>query len=157
MSVAMSSCGALGWITDSKGYRNQDVDPQSGKAWPVMPPILLQLARQAAEQAGYAEFRPDSCLINCYISGAGMSLHQDKNERDAAAPIVSVSLGLSAVFLFGGLQRSHRVQRHHLVHGDVAVWGGASRFYFHGVAPLKDGHHPILGSRRLNLTFRKVL
>lgn len=156
MSVSMSSCGALGWTSDRLGYRYLALDPQSGLPWPLMPTILLQLAAQAAAQAGYAGFVPDSCLINCYLPGAGMSLHQDKNERDVAAPIVSVSLGLPAVFMFGGLQRSDPVQRYRLVHGDVAVWGAASRFYFHGVAPLKHGEHAMLGSRRINLTFRKV-
>ncbi len=157
MSVAMTNCGQVGWITDRRGYRYDAIDPDSGCAWPAMPAVFLDVAKRAAAHAGFANFWPDACLINCYEAGARLTLHQDKNERDVDAPIVSVSLGLPAVFLFGGAQRQHRPQRHRLEHGDVAVWGGPARYAFHGIAPLADGQHPLLGARRINLTFRKAL
>jgi len=157
MSVAITNCGQVGWVTDRKGYRYQATDPESGLLWPVMPELFLDIASSAANTAGYANFQPDSCLINCYQPGARMALHQDKDERDAGAPIVSISLGLPALFMFGGLQRGDKTQRMLLEHGDVVVWGGVSRFNYHGVTPLKKGAHPLLGSRRINLTFRKAL
>jgi alkylated DNA repair protein (DNA oxidative demethylase) len=156
MSVAMTNCGDFGWVTDRSGYRYDAVDPLSGRAWPPMPPVFLQLAAQAAESAGFAGFSPDVCLINRYEPGARMSLHQDRDERDFDAPIVSVSLGLPAAFLFGGPKRSDKPQRYRLQHGDVVVWGGPSRLFFHGVAPLADGEHALLGRQRVNLTFRKA-
>jgi alkylated DNA repair protein (DNA oxidative demethylase) len=156
MSVAMTNCGNAGWVTDSRGYRYSADDPQTGQPWPALPPLLRELADRAAERAGFASFTPDVCLINRYVPGARMSLHQDKDELDFTAPIVSVSLGLPAIFLFGGLKRSDKPKRFRLEHGDVAVWGGPSRLFFHGVAPLADGEHPLMGRQRLNLTFRKV-
>ena len=156
MSVGMTSCGELGWVTDRKGYRYSAVDPESGKPWPPMPPEFLNLAQRAAAAAGFPNFIPDACLINRYAVGAKMSLHQDKDERDLQQPIVSVSLGLPAVFQFGGLDRRDPVRRVHLEHADVVVWGGASRLAYHGVMPLKDGVHPELGSCRINLTFRRA-
>jgi alkylated DNA repair protein (DNA oxidative demethylase) len=156
MSVAMTNCGSMGWVTDRSGYRYDGVDPQSGKPWPAMPPSFRALAGQAAAQAGFDGFSPDACLINRYQPGARMSLHQDRDEADFAAPIVSVSLGLPAVFLFGGLARSDRPRRFRLQHGDVAVWGGPTRLAFHGVAPLADGEHALMGRQRINLTFRKA-
>lgn len=156
MSVAMSNCGALGWISDRRGYRYAPGDPQSGKPWPAMPRVFAQLAREAAAQAGFQNFAPDACLINRYEAGAKLSLHQDRDERDFDQPIVSVSLGLPAVFLFGGLRRGDRQLRIPLAHGDVVVWGGPSRMRYHGVIPLKDGMHPQLGACRINLTFRKA-
>jgi alkylated DNA repair protein (DNA oxidative demethylase) len=156
MSVAMTSCGSLGWVTDRSGYRYDAVDPDSGRPWPAMPPLFRQLAEQAASDAGFAGFAPDACLINRYQPGAKMSLHQDRDEQDFAAPIVSVSLGLPATFLFGGLKRTDKTQRHRLAHGDVVVWGGPARLAFHGVAPLADGEHGLLGRRRINLTFRRA-
>lgn len=156
MSVAMTNCGQVGWVTDRSGYRYDSNDPESGRAWPVMPEAFLDVAIRAAKHAGFENFLPDACLINCYEPGARLSLHQDKDERDATAPIVSVSLGLTAVFLFGGARRQDRPHRYRLEHGDVAVWGGTARFTFHGIAPLADGHHPILGRKRINLTFRKA-
>jgi alkylated DNA repair protein (DNA oxidative demethylase) len=156
MSVAMTNCGSLGWVSDRTGYRYDGNDPQSGLPWPEMPPVFLELAGQAAAQAGFAGFRPDACLVNCYEPGARLSLHQDRDEEHLGAPIVSVSLGLSAIFLWGGLKRADRPVRYRLTHGDVAVWGGPSRLVFHGVAPLADGEHPLLGRRRVNLTFRKA-
>ena len=156
MWVAMSNCGCLGWVTDRSGYRYDAIDPQTNKAWPAMPHVFLLLARRAAGRAGFGEFAPDACLINRYEPGARMSLHQDRDERDFAAPIVSVSLGLPAIFLFGGPKRSDKPQRYRLQHGDVVVWGGPSRLYFHGVAPLADGEHAALGRQRINLTFRKA-
>jgi len=156
MSVAMTNCGALGWVTDRTGYRYQGIDPDSGRAWPVMPESFLGLAGKAASVAGYGGFVPDACLINQYEVGAKMSLHQDKNERDFGQPIVSVSLGIGAVFLFGGMERSDVQQRVALQHGDVVVWGGESRLRFHGVLALKEAEHVRLGRRRINLTFRKA-
>jgi len=157
MSVAMTNCGPVGWVSDPGGYRYDPVDPASGRTWPAMPAIFLDVAKTAAAIAGFENFVPDACLINCYEPGARLSLHQDKDERDAGAPIVSVSLGLPAIFLFGGATRKIRPQRYRLEHGDVVVWGGHSRFNFHGIAPLAAGHHPLTGARRINLTFRKAL
>jgi alkylated DNA repair protein (DNA oxidative demethylase) len=156
MSVAMSNCGGLGWVTDRSGYRYDANDPETGKPWPAMPPSFRELARQAAAEAGFDGFSPDACLINRYQSGAKMSLHQDKDELDFGAPIVSVSLGLPATFLFGGSKRSDKSRRFRLEHGDVVVWGGPARLRFHGVAPLADGEHALMGRHRINLTFRKV-
>ncbi|TKW79837.1 MAG: DNA oxidative demethylase AlkB [Bradyrhizobium icense] len=156
MSVAMTNCGTAGWVTDRSGYRYDGADPDSGKPWPAMPPVLRELAEAAAREGGFPGFAPDACLINRYEPGAKMSLHQDRDEKDFAAPIVSVSLGLPAIFLFGGPKRDNKPQRYRLVHGDVVVWGGPSRLYFHGVAPLADGEHPLLGRRRINLTFRRA-
>ncbi|ABD71714.1 DNA-N1-methyladenine dioxygenase [Rhodoferax ferrireducens T118] len=156
MSAAMSNCGPLGWVSGASGYRYAALDPLSGQPWPAMPACLMDLARRAAAQAGYANFTPDACLINEYLPGAKLSLHQDKDEKDLRAPIVSLSLGLPAVFLFGTPSRKDRPQRWRLVHGDVVVWGGPSRLAYHGVAALADGEHALLGRRRLNLTFRCV-
>jgi alkylated DNA repair protein (DNA oxidative demethylase) len=156
MSVSTSSCGALGWVSDPHGYRYAAHDPMSGQPWPAMPECFLRLAERAAAEAGFADFHPEACLINQYVPGAKLSLHQDKDEKDLQAPIVSVSLGLPAIFLFGGTERKQRPQRYRLAHGDVVVWGGPSRLAFHGVAPLVEGEHALLGARRINLTFRKV-
>jgi alkylated DNA repair protein (DNA oxidative demethylase) len=156
MSVAMTNCGGYGWVTDRSGYRYDAVDPVSGRAWPAMPPSFSELAGQAAARAGFDGFAPDACLINRYEPGARMSLHQDRDERDFGSPIVSVSLGLPAIFLFGGLKRSDKPQRYRLEHGDVVVWGGPSRLFFHGIAPLADGEHAALGRQRINLTFRRA-
>ena len=157
MSVAMTNCGAAGWVTDRSGYRYDARDPLTGKPWPAMPGIFSDLARRAASAGGFGNFEPDACLINRYDPGARLTLHQDKNERDYTAPIVSVSLGLPAVFLFGGLRRKDRPQRMRLESGDVAVWGGPTRLAYHGVAPLADGDNPLTGRCRYNLTFRTAL
>jgi alkylated DNA repair protein (DNA oxidative demethylase) len=154
MSVGTSSCGQLGWITDRSGYRYSSVDPLSGLPWPSMPAMFADLAHEAAERAGFEDFHADSCLINQYVPGAKMSLHQDKDEKGYAAPIVSLSLGLPAMFLFGGFERSDKSQRIPLLHGDMVVWGGVDRLRYHGVLPIKPGHHPRLGERRVNITFR---
>jgi alkylated DNA repair protein (DNA oxidative demethylase) len=156
MSVAMTNCGEAGWVTDRSGYRYDGADPESGKVWPAMPAAFRELAESAAREGGFPGFAPDACLINRYEPGAKMSLHQDRDEQDFSAPIVSVSLGLPAIFLFGGTKRSDKPRRYRLEHGDVVVWGGPSRLFFHGVAPLADGEHPALGRRRINLTFRKA-
>jgi alkylated DNA repair protein (DNA oxidative demethylase) len=156
MSVAMTNCGNAGWVTDHTGYRYDGTDPSSAKPWPAMPPVFRALAEAAAGEGGFAGFTPDACLINRYVPGARMSLHQDKNENDFGAPIVSVSLGLPAIFLFGGPKRADKSQRYRLEHGDVVVWGGPSRLFFHGVAPLADGEHAVMGRQRINLTFRKA-
>jgi DNA oxidative demethylase len=156
MSVAMTNCGSLGWVSDRRGYRYEACDPLSGVPWPPMPPVFLDLAQAAAQASGFPGFAPDACLINRYEPGARLTLHQDKDERDLGAPIVSVSLGLPAVFLFGGDARTDRRRRVPLQHGDVVVWGGPARLHHHGVLALKDGHHDILGAQRLNLTFRRA-
>ena len=157
MSVAMTNCGTAGWVTDRSGYRYDAIDPLSGARWPEMLACFAGLATEAATQAGFNGFAADACLINRYEPGARMSLHQDKNERDFDAPIVSVSLGLPVVFLFGGLNRSDRPRRVPLKHGDAVVWGGPARLRYHGVMPLKEGYHAALGGQRVNLTFRKAL
>ena len=156
MSVAMTNCGALGWTSDARGYRYTPADPQTGTPWPALPDSFERLAQQAAEAAGFAGFVPDACLVNRYLPGARLSLHQDRNERDYAAPIVSVSLGMAATFLFGGLERSARPARVPLCHGDVVVWGAQDRLRYHGVMPLRDVPHSLLGRQRINFTFRKA-
>jgi DNA oxidative demethylase len=157
MSVAMTNCGAAGWVSDATGYRYDAFDPATGQRWPPMPQAFADLASQAADRAGFGRFAPDACLINRYEPGARLSLHQDRNERDMRSPIVSVSLGLPAVFLLGGIRRQVRPQRVPLVHGDVVVWGGPARLFYHGVLALKDGEHRALGRCRVNLTFRRAL
>lgn len=156
MSVAMLNAGALGWVSDAAGYRYTTTDPQTGRTWPTIPPVFMELASRAAQVLGFNRFVPDACLINRYTPGTRLSLHQDRDEQDHQAPIVSVSLGLPATFLWGGLQRQNRTTRYRLAHGDVAVWGGPSRLMFHGISELKDGVHPLTGALRYNLTFRKV-
>jgi alkylated DNA repair protein (DNA oxidative demethylase) len=157
MSVAMTNCGAVGWVADRSGYRYDPLDPLSGRPWPPMPALLRRLAGTAAAAAGFAGFLPDACLINHYQPGARLSLHQDKDERDLGHPVVSISLGLPAIFQFGGRSRSDRPLRVPLFHGDVVVFGGPSRLVYHGILPLKEGAHPRLGPRRLNLTLRRAL
>ena len=157
MSVAMTNCGSAGWITDRAGYRYDRIDPLTGSPWPAMPACFLDLAGAAGEAAGFPGFRPDACLINRYVPGARLSLHQDRDERDMSHPIVSVSLGLPATFLFGGLKRGDPARKFTLRHGDVAVWGGPSRLRFHGVTELKDGNDETFGRQRINLTFRGAL
>ena len=154
MSVAMTNCGALGWVSDRRGYRYDAIDPESGKRWPPMPDLFVRLAAEAAALAGFGRFAPQACLINRYQPGAKLSLHQD--EGDFAAPIVSVSFGVEAVFLLGGLKRTDKAERVLLEHGDVVVLGGDARMRYHGVMPLKNGHHRLLGNQRINLTFRKA-
>jgi alkylated DNA repair protein (DNA oxidative demethylase) len=156
MSVAMSNCGMLGWVSDAAGYRYLAIDPDSGQPWPALPPPFAELAAEAASLVGYEDFRPDACLVNRYAPGARLTLHQDRDERDFTQPIVSVSLGLPAVFLFGGDKRSDPARRIPLAHGDVAVWGGTSRLRYHGVLPLADGEHALTGRCRINLTFRRA-
>lgn len=156
MSVAMSNCGAEGWVSDRAGYRYQTTDPQTNKPWPAMPPRLRALAQQAADDSGYTGFEPTVCLINHYAPGARMGLHQDRDESNLTAPIVSFSLGLPATFIWGGGQRIGKTRRIMLRHGDAVVWGGEDRLRFHGVAPLKDGAHPLTGHARINLTFRQT-
>ena len=156
MSVAMTNCGKLGWVSDRNGYRYDPIDPDGGQAWPAMPAMFRQLALEAAAAAGFPGFAPDACLINRYAPGTRLSLHQDRDEGNYAHPIVSVSLGISAVFLWGGAQRADKARRIGLVHGDVVVWGGPARLRFHGVLPLPEASHPLTGPHRINLTFRKA-
>jgi alkylated DNA repair protein (DNA oxidative demethylase) len=156
MSVGLTNCGILGWTTDRRGYRYTKEDPITGLPWPAMPGVFMNLAKHAATRAGFPDFIPDACLINRYVPGARLSLHQDKNEADFSKPIVSVSLGIPAVFQFGGMARSDKPVRVPLTHGDVAVWGGVDRMRYHGVLPLKEATHPLLGAQRINFTFRKA-
>jgi alkylated DNA repair protein (DNA oxidative demethylase) len=156
MSVAMTNCGELGWVSDRRGYRYDPVDPESRERWPALPESFRALALDAAARAGYPGFLPDACLVNRYEPGSRLSMHQDRDEKDLRAPIVSVSLGLPAVFLWGGDERGDPARKLALRHGDVVVWGGPSRLRFHGVQALKDGEHPFAGPFRINLTFRKV-
>ena len=156
MSVAMTNCGDAGWISDREGYRYSSDDPQTGRAWPAMPEAFRDVASRAASRAGFPGFVPDACLVNRYDPGARLTLHQDRDERDFGAPIVSVSLGLPATFLFGGERRADRPLRIDLAHGDVVVWGGSARLRFHGVLPLAEGWHPLTGRHRVNLTLRKA-
>jgi DNA oxidative demethylase len=157
MSVAMSNCGEVGWVTDGSGYRYDRLDPLTGRSWPPMPEPIRALAIRAAHAAGYVPFKPDACLINRYEPGSRLSLHQDRNERDFAPPVVSISLGLPATFLFGGDERRERPRRLRLASTDVVVWGGRARLAFHGVAPLEEGLHPETGRCRFNLTVRAAL
>lgn len=156
MSVAMTNCGQLGWVSDEGGYRYDAIDPVTGRPWPAMPDIFRELAAKAAAQAGFHDFETDVCLVNRYEPGAQMGLHQDKDERDFGSPVVSVSLGLPATFLFGGIRRSERPRRFLLESGDVVVWGGLARLFHHGVSKLADGDHPLTGRCRINLTFRRA-
>jgi DNA oxidative demethylase len=156
MSVAMTNCGTAGWVTDRRGYRYAERDPLSGGLWPAMPTLFSDIAARAASAAGFADFVPDACLVNRYEPGARMSLHQDKDERDFAQPIVSISLGLPATFLFGGEKRSDRPRRFRLENGDVVVWGGPARMLFHGIDPLPQGVDPLTGASRYNLTLRRA-
>jgi DNA oxidative demethylase len=157
MSVAMTSCGQVGWVTDRTGYRYAPVDPMTGRSWPAMPQLFRTLAVRSAAAAGFPGFEPDACLINRYEPGARLSLHRDEDERDLGAPVVSVSLGVPATFLFGGLKRKDRPRRLRLEAGDVMVWGGPSRLVYHGVAPLAEAEDLLTGRCRINLTFRKAL
>ena len=156
MSVAMTNCGDRGWVSTESGYRYAESDPLTGAPWPAIPTVMLELAREAAEAAGFGTFTPDACLVNRYEPGARLTLHQDKDERDFDQPIVSVSLGVPAMFLFGGVKRKDRVTRVPLEHGDVVVFGGSSRLRYHGVAPLKTTQHPFAGQARINLTLRRA-
>lgn len=156
MSVAMTNCGDFGWSSDSRGYQYTEQDAENGRKWPPMPPLFRQLALDCAREAGFPQFNPDACLINRYEPGAKLTLHQDKDEKDLRQPIVSVSLGLPAVFQFGGFERGDATQRVLLEHGDIVVWGGPSRLRYHGILPLKPGVHPLAGAFRYNLTFRRA-
>jgi alkylated DNA repair protein (DNA oxidative demethylase) len=156
MSVAMTNCGPLGWVTDKRGYRYSPIDPETQKPWPPLPAVFAELAQTAANTAGFPHFTPDACLLNRYEPGSRLTLHQDKNERDFTAPIVSVSLGLPATFLFGGEERADKTIRIPVDHGDVLVWGGPARLRYHGILPLKDGTHPLAGPYRFNITFRQA-
>lgn len=154
MSVAMTNCGAVGWFSDRRGYRYTRIDPATGRPWPAMPSAFARLARNAARNAGFADYAPDVCLINRYDPGTRLTLHVDQDEHDRRVPIVSVSLGVPATFLWGGLARSDRQRRVPLFHGDAVVWGGPARMTYHGVSSIKHNAHPLTGNRRLNLTFR---
>lgn len=156
MSVAMTNCGDLGWVTDRNGYRYQPTDPLSGEPWPEMPPLLLSLAQRLAAHVGFVDYHPDVCLINCYQPGASMGLHQDRDEHNLQAPIVSISLGQDATFIWGGFERRGPTRRFTLYHGDVVIWGGPERMRFHGVARLRAGQHPLTGESRINITFRQT-
>lgn len=155
MSAAMTNCGPLGWTTDRSGYRYTRDDPETGAPWPPMPERFLTLAAEAAAAAGYVDFVPDACLVNRYEPGAKMGLHRDKDELDFDAPIVSVSLGIPATFQWGGTARSDKPRRVPLAHGDVVVFGGASRLVYHGVLTVPEATHARAGRFRFNLTLRR--
>jgi len=154
MSAAITACGDYGWISDRCGYRYSQIDPLTGKPWPTMPKTLSEIGQECAHKAGYNNYQPDTCLINRYVPGSKMSLHQDRDEKDFTTPIVSISLGIPATFLFGGLERSDKTIKIPVTHGDVVVWGGKSRLFFHGVLPIKQAYHPFWGDHRVNITFR---
>lgn len=152
--IPMTNCGDWGWISDASGYRYSATDPATGKSWPKMPAYFIEKAQAALIAAGFPSVVSTSCLINAYAPGQHLGVHQDKDEADHTQPIVSFSLGLPARFALGGFTRNEPHQEILLNHGDVFVFGGASRMRFHGVLPIKDGHHPQIGKRRFNLTFR---
>ena len=156
MSVRTTSFGEFGWVSSKQGYGYAVKNSFTNESWPPIPESFFDLAQRAANQAGYVNFKPDTCLINVYEIGDKMGLHQDKDEADFSKPIVSVSLGLPVIFQFGGLTRTAKTLKVPLSHGDVVVWGADSRLCFHGVLPLKAGTHGTLGQRRINLTFRKA-
>ena len=156
MSVEMTNCGRVGWVSDRKGYRYETHDPLTGKPWPIMPNPFADLAATMAARAGYDSFAPDACLINRYSAGSKMGLHQDRDEEDFSQPIVSVSLGLPIRFNFGGERRTDRTTKVNLRHGDVVVFGGVARLAFHGVGTLRRGTHELTGVYRYNLTFRAI-
>jgi len=157
MSVEMTNCGDVGWVSDRTGYRYETIDPLTNLSWPAIPALFAQLANGVAEQAGFPEFHPDACLINRYAMGSKMGLHQDRDEQDFAQPIVSVSLGLPITFNFGGGTRTSPTTKTELRHGDVVVFGGQSRLAFHGVGTLRRGQHSLTGPYRFNLTFRRAI
>jgi alkylated DNA repair protein (DNA oxidative demethylase) len=157
MSVATTNCGNAGWLSDRSGYRYDAIDPETGRQWPALPELFADLAARAAREAGFAQFEPDACLVNRYAPSARLALHQDRNERDFDAPIVSVSLGVPATFLWGGATRADRPRRVPVEHGDIVVWGGPARLNFHGVDTLRESYHALTGSVRFNLTFRRAL
>lgn len=156
MSVAMTNCGDAGWLSDRSGYRYDAIDPQTNRHWPTLPGVFADLAMRAADAAGFENFAPDACLINRYEPGARLSLHQDRNERDFDEPIVSVSMGVPATFLWGGGTRAARPRRVRLEHGDVVVWGAETRLNFHGIEPLRADAHALTGNVRFNLTLRRA-
>jgi alkylated DNA repair protein (DNA oxidative demethylase) len=156
MSVKTTSFGKFGWVGTPQGYGYSEVDLVTKKAWPPMPAVFFQLATDAAKEGGYSDFVPDTCLVNLYAIGTKMGLHRDQDELDFSQPIVSVSLGISATFLFGGAKRSDKTTKIPLTHGDVVVWGGKSRLHYHAIMPLKPNTHELLGACRINLTFRKA-
>jgi len=152
MGVMVSDCGT----PEAFRRRWDPANPAVRQMWPPMPRALLDFSLRCAVRAGFPLFRPDTCHVNRYQAGTKLGLHQDRHECDMSQPIVSVSFGLECVFLLGGLERTDSPKRILLEHGDVIVWGGPSRMRFHGVQPLKPGHHPLTGPYRYNLTFRKV-
>lgn len=154
MSVAMTNTGRLGWVSDRQGYRYSEVDPLTHRRWPAMPAVFANLAQSAAAAMGFERFAPEACLVNRYEPGTRLSLHQDRDERNLDQPIVSVSLGVDAAFMWGGQTRGDRVRRIKVHHGDVVVWGGPARLTYHGVDTLAPGSHPLTGPLRYNLTFR---
>jgi DNA oxidative demethylase len=158
MSVAMTNCGAWGWHSDQRGYRYVDHDPQTRRPWPAMPALFRELAQAAAAEAGFPGFEPDACLVNRYEVGAQMGAHRDHDEHDMAWPIVSVSIGMPATFLWHGDKRSGQPVRVPLSDGDVVVWGGSARAGYHAVRRI-DAPDPAAAFNeplRYNLTFRRA-
>ncbi|MBM3816620.1 MAG: DNA oxidative demethylase AlkB [Actinobacteria bacterium] len=156
MSVEMTNCGSVGWVSDRMGYRYESIDPVTNQPWPTMPALFADAATEFASLAGYRDFVPDVCLINRYSPGSKMGLHQDRDENDFSQPIVSVSLGLPITFKIGGQRRTDPTVSTKLQHGDVVVFGGPARLAFHGVGTLRRGTHPLTGANRYNLTIRCV-
>jgi len=154
--IALTNCGQWGWTSDSQQYQYSKIDPQTNQYWQPMPEVFYSLANKAAKFAGFDNFQPDACLINRYLIGDKLGSHQDKNEADFSQPIVSVSIGLSAVFQIFGKQRSGIATNYRLQDGDIAVWGNSARLAYHGVRTLAAdplNHHL---TQRINITFRKA-
>ncbi|MFT9256855.1 MAG: DNA oxidative demethylase AlkB [Acetobacter sp.] len=156
MSAAMTGCGAAVWVTDHTGYRYTSHDPLTRQPWPAMPPLLAELGEQAAQAAGFTGFTPNTALLNRYAPGSRMGLHQDRDEGECSQPVVSFSLGRSAIFQWGGARRTDPVRTVILHHGDAVVWGGPARLFFHGIKPLGHETHPLTGDLRYNITLRYV-
>lgn len=154
MRIEMTNCGLVGWVNIDGRYRYSRVDPLTGRSWPGMPATFRRIAGAAASAAGYPDFQPAVCIINRYAVGADLQMHQDRDDTQDRQPVVSVSLGLPAIFHFGGQGRGEKPLTIPLDDGDVVVWGGASRMHRHGVAPVAPGVHPRTGAYRYNLTFR---
>lgn len=157
MSAAMASCGALGWVSSTQGYTYTPVDPASQQPWPAMPASFVSLAQDAAKAAGYAGFTPNACLLNRYQNDSHMGLHQDRDEGDTTHPIVSLSLGRTGLFMWGGQNRRDKIRTIALEHGDVLVWGGPARLHYHGIKGLGPNPHPLTEQTRYNITFRHVV
>lgn len=153
--VALTNCGDFGWTSDRNEYRYSSSDPLNNQPWLAIPESFKALAKNAAHVAGFKDFEPDACLINQYLIGTKLGSHQDKNEKDFSQPIVSVSIGLSAVFQIFGNQRAGQAINYRLYDGDVVVWGNSARLCYHGVRTLSAAELDPTCQQRINITFRK--